>query len=204
MTETLPIFALGTVLFPGGVLPLRVFEARYVDMVRRVMRDDGTFGVCLIRSGHEVGKHEIDVEPIGCRARIENWNMEQLGVLEIVAVGTERFEIVSTHVAADGLLVAEVLDVEPEPPVARGDEQGPSWTIIGRIVADLDARTGDDGAAMPMIAKPYRLDDATWVGNRLSELLPLPGPVRQKLMVLNDARARLTVLDDFLAQHGVV
>ena len=203
MTETLPIFALGTVLFPGGVLPLRVFEARYVDMVRRAMRDESLFGVCLIRAGQEVGKGEVDVEPIGCRARIEHWNMEELGVLEIVAVGVERFEIVSTHVAGDGLLIAEVLPVEPEPPVARGDQRGPCWTLIERIVAQVDGQAGDDEQAVPMIAKPYRLDDATWVGNRLSELLPLPPPVRQKLMVLNDARARLAVLDDFLAQHGV-
>ena len=204
MTETLPIFALGTVLFPGGMLPLRVFEARYVDMIRQVMRSGGTFGVCLIRAGQEVGRSEIDVEPIGCRARIEHWNMEEFGVLEIVAVGTERFEIVSTHVAQDGLLIAEVLGVEAEPEVARGDRQGPSWTIIHRIVADIDGKTDDDAATLPMIAKPYRLDDTTWVGNRLSELLPLPPSVRQKLMVLNDAHARLKVLDDFLGQHGVV
>lgn len=208
MTETLPIFALGTVLFPGGVMPLRVFEARYVDMIRRVMRAGGTFGVCLIRSGHEVrrsgGESEIDVEPIGCRARIDDWNMEQLGVLQIVAVGTERFEIVSTQVAQDGLLVAEVLGVESEPPVSRGDESGPCWTIIERIVADIDATAGENAGAMPMIAKPYRLDDATWVGNRLAELLPLPVPIRQRLMAMNDAHARLAFVNDFLGQHGVV
>jgi Lon protease-like protein len=206
MTTSLPIFALGTVLFPGGVLPLRVFEARYVDMIRGVMREGGTFGVNLIRRGAEVGKGEIDVEPVGCHARIEHWNMEQLGVLEIVAIGTERFEIVTSRVAKDGLLVAEVAPLAPEAPLERRDDVALCWSILQRVVTGLETDGGDSDdrqASPPPIAKPYRMDDATWVGNRLAELLPLPMPMRQQLMALTDAHARLVALKDFLALHGV-
>ena len=202
MSDELAIFALGTVLFPGGVLPLRVFEARYVDMIRRAMRDDGTFGVCLISAGNEVGKGEVQVERIGCRARIDDWNMERLGVLEIVAIGTERFEIVTSRVERDGLLVAKVEPCAVEAPVAADGDTEICAQVLGRILVHLDSETKADD--QPLIAKPYLLDDATWVGNRLSELMPLPMPDRQKLMALTNARERLDRLQQLLAQHGVV
>jgi len=203
MTTTLPIFALGTVLFPDGVLPLRVFEARYVDMIRRAMRDGGTFGVNLIRRGVEVGPGEIDVEPIGCRARIEHWNMEQLGVLEIVAIGTERYEIVTSRVARDGLLIAEVEPLIAEAPVGLSDDVALCRSILQRVVTGLDTEQYEKAAGPSPIAKPYRMDDASWVGNRLAEVLPLPVPMRQQLMASTDAHARLVALHEFLTLHGV-
>jgi Lon protease-like protein len=199
---SLPIFALGTVLFPGGVLPLRVFEARYVDMIRGAMRRDSEFGVCLLRRGAEIGERDIEVEPIGCRARIESWDMEQFGVLQIVAVGTERFEIVDRRVAEDGLLVADVVPLAADFPFVGNDDAASCFTLMRRIVADLDDHS-EDGAAKPLIAKPYRLDDAAWVGNRLAELLPMPPVARQRLMSMTDSGARLAEVRAYLAEHGV-
>lgn len=201
---SLPIFALGTVLFPGGLLPLRVFEARYVDMIRDAMRRDGEFGVCLIRRGIEVGERDVDVETIGCRARIQDWDMPQFGVLQIVAIGTERFEIVDRRTADDGLLIADVVPLAADFPFVETDDAAPCFALMRRIVAELDSGTGDgDAAGRPLIARPYRLDDAAWVGNRLAELLPMPPSDRQRLMAMTDARSRLAEVQAFLAEHGV-
>jgi Lon protease-like protein len=202
----LPIFPLGTVLFPGGVLPLRIFEARYMDMIRRAMRDGSEFGIVSIRKGTEVGDRDVDTEEIGCRARIDDWNMEELGVLEITTTGTERFAIVARQVEADGLMVAKVRPLEREPLVALPADMAPCLTLLKRIVQRLDEareQSDDAEAAHPAIAKPYLFDDATWVGNRLSEILPVPRAAKQKLMALTDAPTRLAIILQYLKQHGI-
>jgi Lon protease-like protein len=200
----LPLFPLGTVLFPGGVLPLRVFEARYVDMIRRVMREAGDFGVVLIQKGQEVVERDVEIEDVGCRARIVDWNMEQLGVLQISTVGTTRFRIVSRDVKPDGLIVAQVEPLELEAAVPVPDECQACRSLLKRIVDRLDEapREAED-AAPPPIAKPYLFDDATWVGNRLAEVLPIPRGAKHKLMALTDAPARLSIIKQYLAEHGI-
>lgn len=207
---TLPIFPLRTVLFPGGLLPLRVFEARYMDMVRNAMRDANEFGVCLIRKGEEVGKSDVDTADVGCRARIDDWNMEQLGVLQIATTGTARFRIVSRRTQPDGLLVADVEPMEAETATAVPADAAPCQVLLRRIVDRLeDERTkqrepsDSEGGTLP-IAQPYLFDDATWVGNRLCELLPIPLSAKQKLMALTDAPTRLELVLRYLKQHGIV
>ena len=207
----LPIFALGTVLFPGGLLPLRVFEARYMDMIRSVMRDTNEFGVCLIRKGSEVAERGVEIEEIGCRARIDDWNMEQLGVLQISTTGTDRFRITGQRMQPDGLLIADVEPIEDESALAVPADAEPCQTLLRRIVERLEqaaegngeAPSEDDGIHLP-IAKPYRFDDATWVGNRLCELLPIPPTAKQKLMALTDGPTRLEIVLRYLKQHGIV
>lgn len=206
-TVTLPIFPLNTVLFPGGLLPLRIFEARYMDMVRRAMRDASEFGVCLISKGHEVGERGVETETIGCRARIDDWNMEQLGVLQIATTGTERFQIVAHAVQSDGLMVAEVEPLEHEVYAPLAEEAAPCAALLERIVSQWEA--GDPSpdphaASQPPIARPYRFDDATWVGNRLSEVLPVSLSAKQKLMALTDGPTRIAIVLRYLKQHGIV
>ncbi len=208
---TLPIFPLNTVLFPGGLLPLRIFEARYMDMVRRAMREASEFGVCLIRKGHEVGevgnRGVVETETIGCRARIDDWNMEQLGVLQIATTGTERFVIVSHAVQADGLMIADVEAIEPEAYAPLPEEAAPCVSLLERIVAQWEASaqgSGADAVQAPPIARPYRFDDTTWVGNRLSEVLPVSLSAKQKLMELTDGPTRIAIVLRYLKQHGIV
>ena len=197
----LPLFPLNTVLFPGGTLPLRVFEARYVDMVRAAMRAGTTFGVVLIGDEqHEVGNANVSTAAVGCRARIDDWDMAQLGVLQISTTGTERFVIVDRKVAADGLILATVVPLEAEPAVSPPDEAAPCVALLRAIVEQIDA---DGSGAPPPIARPYRFDDATWIGNRLAELLPLPRPVKQGLMASSDAVARLATVTQFLRKNGL-
>ena len=206
--QGLPLFPLNTVLFPGGVLPLRVFEARYMDMIRRVMRGANEFGVCLITQGHEVGTEGVETEMIGCRARIDDWNMEQLGVLEIATTGTARFRIVSRTMLPDGLVMADVEELETEAHLPLPAEAAPCASLLERIVAQWDDDEVEPGIGSPEsmrpIAKPYRFDDTTWVGNRLSEVLPISLSAKQKLMALTDGPARLGIVLQYLKQHGIL
>ncbi len=103
----MPLFPLNTVLFPGGRLPLRIFEQRYMGMAKACLRDSTPFGVCLIREGKEVGSPATPVE-IGCLARIAAWDMPQLGVLQISALGEQRFRLLGRRVQADGLAVGSI------------------------------------------------------------------------------------------------
>lgn len=206
----LPIFPLNTVLFPGGILPLRVFEARYMDMVRDCLRDETNFGVCLIAAGREVGS-SARPESIGCEARIVEWDMPQLGVLHVRAVGLNRFHIDTSRSQPDGLMVAEVELIEPDDDAPLAPEHQPCADLLTRVIDDLGAqaaekrRTGEsDAATQPPFQKPYQLDSSVWVGNRLCEVLPVPLKAKQKLMELQDATARLDIVTQYLRQHAVL
>jgi uncharacterized protein len=201
MLADTPIFPLSTVLFPGGVLPLRIFEARYMDMVRDCMQHERPFGVCLITRGGEVGE-SAEHEAVGCLASIRNWDMQQLGLLEIRTVGTQRFRILDRRVAANGLVRATLETIPDDPVESVPDEFSMCATLLERIVQDLERREPDPDKRM--IAEPYAFDSAAWVANRLSEFLPTPGPVKHKLMVLEDPVARLALVHRVLEQHRVL
>lgn len=200
----LPIFPLNTVLFPGGILPLRVFEPRYMDMVRDCMRDGREFGICLIRRGREVAG-TAEPERIGCRARITDWNMEQLGVLQIGTLGTQRFRIGQTHSEPNGLLRASIEELELEAPSEVPPRFSACVELLERIIQQLNREIDkiDPEGKLP-IGKPYQLEDATWVGNRLCEILPIPLAAKQKLMELTDAPTRLSIVHQYLVQQKII
>jgi Lon protease-like protein len=182
------LFPLGVVLFPGGVLPLRVFETRYMDMTRDCMKHGKPFGVCLIREGREVGAPAVP-EQTGCLARIEQWDMQQLGVLNLRTLGEERFRVLSTRANEQGLVLGEIETLSPEEDAPVPEDCSPCADLVRRVVED-------QGAAM--FAEPYRYDSARWVGYRLAEILPLPMPAKQKLLELDDPLARLSILQKIL------
>jgi Lon protease-like protein len=187
-----PLFPLGTVLFPGGLLPLRLFEQRYLEMAKACLRDGSPFGVCLIREGAEVGAPATH-EPVGCLARITQWDMQQLGLLQVVAQGGERFRVASEQVRADGLILGEVVLLPESPDAPVAERHGACVRLLERIVAEHGER---------LFAKPFRMDSSAWVGARLAEVLPLPAAMRQKLMELDDPLQRLDILQRLLAQSG--
>jgi Lon protease-like protein len=197
----LPIFPLGTVLFPGGVLPLRIFEARYMDMVRECMGNSRPFGVCLITQGREVGT-PAEHEPVGCMARIEDWDMTEPGVLQLRTVGTQRFSIAETSVQADGLIRARIDLIEPDPDLPIPDEFSACSVLIGRAIDDICRREPEP--MRRIIAEPYSPDSAGWVANRLAELLPLSMPSRQMLMMLPDPLQRLALIHEVLQREQVI
>jgi len=188
-----PIFPLNTVLFPGGVLPLRVFEARYVDMTRECLKHDKPFGVCLIQAGKEVG-HPAVPEAIGCLATIVEWDMQQLGVLNLKTRGGQRFRILGRETNAQGLISADIEMIPQEKSVAVPEEFAACAQLLQWVVADQ---------SKPVFAEPHAFDDAVWVGYRLTEILQVPLIAKQKLLELTDSLGRLSVLQRFLESRGL-
>jgi len=193
----LPLFPLGTVLFPGGVLPLRIFETRYLDMVRECMSSDKPFGVCLISRGAEVGS-PAEHHPIGCTARVVDFDMEPGGVLRLRTIGGERFEVLDRFTQPDGLLRGTVRAIAADPAAAIPESLTPCSALMRRVIVDVCRREADP--AQRVLAEPFLPDDAGWVANRLCELLPLPPAARQQLMVLEDPIERLERVAGHLSQ----
>ncbi|UCE31515.1 MAG: LON peptidase substrate-binding domain-containing protein [Burkholderiales bacterium] len=199
--DNVALFPLGTVLFPGGVLPLRIFETRYMDMARECLREDQPFGVCLITEGSEVGavaRHE----PVGCLARITDCDMEQIGVLLVRTIGTDRFRVDDTRVERSGLIRATVTILAEDPQTEVPGDLADCAMLARRIVEDLESRETD--SQLRMIAQPYAFESASWVGNRLAEVLPLPLAAKQRLMEIDDPLTRLALLQRFLQEHQVL
>lgn len=190
--EDVALFPLQTVLFPGGLLPLRLFEQRYLEMAKGCLREDRPFGVCCIREGREVGTPATP-EDVGCLACISHWDMEQLGVLNIVAQGTQRFRILERRIERNGLarasieLLAEARDAE-----IPGPQQG----CVGFLRAIIQQTEG------AFVAQPYRYDSCDWVSARLAERLPLPLALKQTLLEIDDGAERLARLEKALAELG--
>jgi Lon protease-like protein len=188
----IPLFPLQTVLFPGGRLPLRIFEQRYMDMAKACLRDGAPFGVCLIREGREVGEAALP-EAMGCTARIVEWDMPQLGLLQVVARGERRFRMHGRRVQADGLALAgaELLDEESDAPLdAQAD-------LCARVL-----RRMVDAAPAGLVELPPRYDSSAWVSARLAELLPLSLASKQRLLEMDDARDRLEILRRLISSSG--
>ena len=178
--DELPLFPLHTVLFPGGRLPLRVFEQRYMEMAKACLRDKSPFGVCSIREGAEVGAPAVPAE-VGCTALIAQWDMPQLGLLEIVAQGESRFRILERRVERNGLQRARVELLPEDEDAAVPADCAACVRLLERVI---EQHAG-------LLALPHRLESASWVSARLAELLPLPLAAKQELLELSDAPARL-------------
>ena len=187
----IPIFPLNTVLFPGGQLPLKIFEQRYIEMTKTCLRDNSPFGVCLIREGREVGAAAVP-EPVGCFAAIENWDMPQLGLFHLVARGGERFRIRDTRVAPNHLMSAVVESIPPDPASDSVD------SLCRQVLQAVIEKVGAN-----QFPAPLRLDDASWVGYRLAEVLPLGARLKQELLETMDAGQRLERLRTLLVQQGL-
>jgi hypothetical protein len=178
VTRELPLFPLSTVLFPGGPLSLRIFEARYLDMVASVLRGDNRFGVVAIRAGSEVGQAETFA--IGTTAEIVDWQ-DSGGLLAITAVGRDSFTIVESHRRADGLYVGSVQWLDEPPATPLPPEHAKLKSLLESLLEQLPIYAG--------VATAY--DDAVWVGARLAEILPFTVVLKQSLLEMRDPRARL-------------
>lgn len=180
----IPLFPLNTVLFPGGPLPLRIFETRYVDMVRRCLREERGFGVVLIRQGAEAGGPARFCE-VGTEARIVDFDRLDDGLLGIACVGLGRFRVLDSWRADDGLNLGRVEDLEAGPAVPLPAEHAHLAEVLRRVLPEL-------GEAYAQVAREF--DDAAWVGHRLAELLPLELPSRQALLEMDDPLERLALI----------
>jgi Lon protease-like protein len=186
----LPLFPLQTVLLPGGRLALRVFEARYLDMVARCLRGANRFGVVAIRQGGEVGA--ATTYDVGTSAEIVDWHQEQGGLLGILAVGRTPFRLVGSHRQLDGLYVGEVVWIDPLPPHPLLPEHEPLAALLERLIEPLPVYRG--------VADAF--GDAVWVGARLIELLPLELEIKQGLLETANPAERLERLAAVLRSSG--
>jgi hypothetical protein len=185
----IPLFPLRSVLFPGGLLPLRIFEQRYLKMVRDCARNETGFGVCLIREGEEAVS-PVKTTEIGTHARIVDWYTLEDGLLGVSAVGTVRFVVDTSWQEDDGLFRARV-NVLPEPAPHRLPE---AYSLLAEVLGRFMEKVGHQ---YPSWSEDC-LEDAVWVGYRLAELLPLAGIEKQHLLELSDPMERPQSLVDVL------
>lgn len=190
MSEGLPLFPLHTVLVPGGQLGVRVFEPRYLDLVRECGRRGSTFGVCLILDGEEVGQPATPAA-WGVEARIEDFDVGADGVLQLRLRGLRRFHVQQTRVRDNGLVVGQVQWCEHD----CDDELRPEHALLGTLLERMIEQAGEAFAP----ASPALLDQAAWVGWRLAELMPLGNTQRLALLQLDDPHARLQRLLGLIA-----
>jgi uncharacterized protein len=192
LSEEVALFPLHSVLFPGGRLPLRIFEQRYMEMAKACLRDNAPFGVCLIHQGKEVGEPAVPVG-VGCLARIAEWDMPQLGVLQVTARGESRFRILHQRVQADGLVRASI-ELLPEGDDAPLPDAAARYAkLLERVIEQHPA----------LLERPHRLDSSAWVSARLAELLPLPLEAKQALLEMENGRARLEKLDALVSTQSI-
>ncbi len=213
---SLPLFPLGTVLFPAGLLPLQIFEVRYLDMIGKCYKTGAPFGVVSLTHGDEVRKRLIEKEgvppsgdgfaleafhPVGTLARIDSFSSPQSGLMVIRCTGMQRFQISRSDRLKHGLWVANVTRILDDQSVAIPDDLKPVASALGNVIKTLQERAVPPHQ-MPL-QPPYRLDDCGWVANRWCELLPMPPEVKQRLMVLDNPLVRLELVSDLLERSGI-
>ena len=201
--QSLPLFPLGTVLFPGGLLPLRIFEVRYLDMIGRCHKAGAPFGVVSLTEGSEVrrpGSTEA-FSGVGTIATIDSLETPRPGLMVIRASGAQRFRITASDQLRHGLWVADVERLDADMAVPVPDDLKGTAEALARVIESLQqkAATPDE---VP-IQGALQLDDCGWVANRWCELLPLPLTLKQRLMELDNPLVRLELVSDVLGRTGI-
>jgi len=197
----LPLFPLQTVLFPGGLLSLKVFEARYLDLMGSCLREGTPFGVVALKQGSEARKSSSDpvsFEQMGTLAELMDADSAQAGILQVRCRGKQRFGVRKSRQQEDGLWLARVENLPDDELVAPAEGLLETVKGLANAIATLKAQ-----GAEPFLP-PYRFDDAGWVANRWCEILPISLAAKQKLMELPDGQMRLQLVDEFLRSKGVV
>ncbi len=183
----IPLFPLRTVLYPGGPLPLRIFESRYLDMTSKCIKNDSPFGVLLIKTGGEAGP--ATTYDIGTLARITDWYQGSDGLLGITAVGEQRFRLLSSSREPDGLNIGDIELIPTGTARAVPDEYRPLANILSGVLEDL-------GCLYETLDKKY--DDAGWVGYRFAEILPITPEQKQNCLEADDPVQRLEIMREVL------
>jgi Lon protease-like protein len=201
--SSLPLFPLGTVLFPDGFLPLRVFEVRYLDMIGKCHKAGAPFGVVCLTQGAEVrlpGVSEAfcDIGTLATITRLEN---PQPGLMQIHCTGAQRFRITRRERLKHGLWVADVVRIDSDLAVPVPDDLQGTAAALRQLIQKL--QSGEVPPQPLPLQPPWRFDDCGWVANRWCELLPLPPELKQRLMTLDNPLVRLELVTDLLARTGI-
>ena len=214
--SSLPLFPLGSVLYPGGLLPLRIFEVRYLDMIGKCYKIGAPFGVVSLTAGSEVRRPrpaQSTEQPAGdgfanevfCAtgtlATITEFSSPQPGLMVIRCVGAQRFKISNREKLKHGLWIADVERLDEDMVVTVPEDLKACANSLGKLIKSLQERKVPE-EQMPLLP-PYQLDDCGWVANRWCELLPLPVELKQRLMELDNPLVRLELVSDILERTGI-
>ncbi|MDM4766133.1 LON peptidase substrate-binding domain-containing protein [Pelomonas sp. SE-A7] len=204
--ERIELFPLSSVLFPAGLLELRIFEPRYLDLIQRCLKDDRPFGVVCLTSGNEVRQRgegdqflRESFESLGTLAHVDSCDRTQPGLLQIRCTGGQRFQLWRSECLPHGLWVGEGrllsadAEVQVPPDLQRASRQ--LQLLLSRF--EQAVATAD----LP-VQPPYRWDDCGWLANRWCELLPLPSSEKQRLLALDNPLLRLELVADLLEHLG--
>lgn len=201
-TMTLPLFPLSTVLFPDGVLPLQIFEVRYLDMISHCLTEDTPFGVVLLTQGQEV-RSATGIERFagsGTLAGVQDTTASTPGLLQVVCRGGSRFQVVDSERRTNGLWMADVELLDDDHDVRIPSDLKGAADALDRVLGSLH----DVPQSRWPVQPPFRLDDCGWVANRWCELLPLPSQQKQHMLMLDNPMIRLELLHDVLDEHGLI
>ncbi len=215
--RSLPLFPLGTVLYPDGLLPLRIFEVRYLDMIGKCHKSGAPFGVVALTEGSEVRQrittsdavsppsgdafaHEA-FNDVGTLATITSLSRPQAGLIMVHCLGAQRIRITKREKLKHGLWVGDVDLLPPDALVDIPPDLQVTADALGQIIQSLQAQ-GMQQKQLPF-GKHYRLDECGWVANRWCELLQLPLEIKQRLMALENPLIRLELVHDILVRAGI-
>ena len=194
MTLSIPLFPLSAVLFPGGVLPLRIFEPRYLDMVSECLKTDSGIGVVLIRNGRETGE-VADTYEVGTLCHIRYWHKRPDGLLGVTLQGEQCFRVISTEVRPNQLIIAEAELIPESPAIPVTESHQQLVDLLKQIISQLEP---------PYTTLTPAYEDAAWVSARLVELLPIDLPAKQELLMTEDAVQRLDTITAILNKMDIL
>ncbi|CAN1502542.1 Lon, substrate-binding domain containing protein [Burkholderiaceae bacterium] len=201
----MPLFPLQTVLFPGGHLPLQIFEVRYLEMIGRCQQEQAPFGVVALAEGREVrtpSGSAARLEPVGTLAHLQQFDKVQPALWRIQCQGRQRFRVLSSEQKPNGLWVADIEVLTPDPWVSVPPDLTAAQTSLQAVLQSMQEQAPEVLADWPL-QPPFAWTDSGWLANRWAELLPLPLATRQQLMSLDNPLLRLELVCDLLEQHGV-
>jgi Lon protease-like protein len=203
-TQTISLFPLGSTLFPEGVMLLKIFEVRYLDMVKQCVREGSGFGVVTLNGGNEVRTpgQAVSFNPVGTFARIKEFDPVQPSLFMIQCYGERRFRVKSSQTQKNGLVTAEVEFLEEDVKTEIPEELKPASEVLGRVIQSFKEQGAALGKELPF-SKPYRFNECGWVANRWCELLQLSPGQKQFFLEQENPRLRLDLVHELLEEMGV-
>lgn len=193
----IPLFPLGTVLFPDGVIALKIFEARYLDMIKQCLREKTEFGVISINKNSDASEEDVSLSfsKIGTLAQIEDFNPIQPALYMTKSFGTQRFKLISSMQESNGLWIGEVELLENDPLIPVPQEHQKVAGLLDEIISLIQS---EDLLGDAPFKKPFKVDDCGWVSNRLAELLPLSLAQKNHLLAQTNPRIRLDLITEII------
>ena len=192
----LPLFPLNVVVFPLGVLPLRIFEARYLDMVRDCLRNKTPFGVVTV--GTQSNAEQLPFASIGTACNIAEVDVTEPGLMNIRCIGSKKIRVTSAAQQKNGLWIGQVEDCQPEASLEIPEDLNLTQQYMQQLIDSL-ASQNIEAFAMPL-QEPYQLEDCGWIANRWTEILNIPLIEKQRLLALDSPLVRLELVHDYLTQ----